>query len=93
MLAGPRIYLFTFCATINKRSKGLWFLIINQLVELGVDPATGLDAIEPRDDDLKLLVEFVVLVLDATVVRGDCDTLYTPHDEAGGNLSLGLSYI
>lgn len=61
--------------------------------EHGVDPAARLDAVQPADDELKLLVEARVKVLDAGVVSGDAHALDALLDEARGNLGLVPAHV
>lgn len=68
-------------------------VLLRQTNKLGIYPSTGLDAVQPADDELELHVEVVVKVLDAAVVRGDADAVDALLDETGGDLGLVLSHV
>lgn len=61
--------------------------------EHGIDPSARLDAVQAANDELELLVELLVKVLDAVVVRRDGDALDAPLHELGGDLGLVLAHI
>lgn len=85
--------LQTFRATVDQKSTHLRVPIlikINELVNHGVDPASGLHVIKPTDDDHELLVEICVQLLDVIEVILDVDPGTTLHYGLGGYLCFVL---
>jgi hypothetical protein len=89
-----RLSLETFSATINE---GLYrigvFSFFGNRNKHGVDPTAGLDAVQPANYKLELLVKLLVEVLDTVVVGCDGDALNSLLDESSGNLCFVFANI
>lgn len=58
----------TFCTTINQRLETLWILWIYQVYESRINPSSSFHRIETANDQVKLHVVIVILVLDLSIV-------------------------
>lgn len=83
----------TFSSTINQWLQTLWILRVDHPNKGGINPASGLDAVQPTDDNLKLHVIVFILILDLAHVRCDIDSLHPLLHKGSSNFSLGLANV
>ena len=63
-------------------------LVLEHTDQHAVDPSASDDRVQAADDDVELSVEALVLLLDATEVRGDLNAGQFAVDVVGGHLGL-----
>ena len=94
----------TFCSAVNQRLQALRILLIHHVHQGRIDPPSGGDGVKTSDDDSKLRVECLVVVLDLPMVarnerrlplhlRGDFHTRDPLHHELGRDFSLRSSDV
>jgi hypothetical protein len=94
----------TFCTTVYKWFQCLlWIVPVDHVDERGIHPSSSFNRVETANYDLELEVEFVVLVLNGTVVpclviSGGClrcnvHTGDSFHDKPRGSCGLRLANI
>ena len=84
---------YAFSASVDERLKRLHVVWVDHFNKRSVDPASGFDAVEPADDDLKLHVVVLIFVLDRAVVGGNLNAVNALLDESRRDVGFGLANV
>jgi len=83
----------TLSATVNQRLQASLIIHVHHAHKCRIDPPPGFDAVKSTDDNVKLHVIVLILVLDLANERRDFDTFDTLLDELCSGLSFRLANV
>lgn len=83
----------TFGAPVHERLHAPDVLHVHHTTQLVVDPPACLDAVKPANNNVKLHIIIVVLVLNLAAIGCDGDAANSLFHEASCDLGFGLSDV